>query len=410
LKRPPAALAAVLAIGVVAATATWLASHSLQQDFAAYWTAGNARRLGLDPYVNYVGSAEAPALWDGVAIFRHSRFLYPPLVAELFRPLAALPYRAAKLAFTGAMIAAWIGAGLLGARDRRWRVFILASALFFPLYRHLERGQIDLWILFFLALAWRTSARPWLAGAALALAAAFKPSLLGLLPVLWAAGRARLACAALAAAVVVAGVTAAVTGPARLREYALSVLPRVALYGEGGTESMLLPADRFPPGAGDDSTVRLDGRDYRASIWSAPSAASFPRLLAPDAPSRATNLAPYALAIAGLGWAARRLRGRSAEAGADPLLLSASAVACVVTSPAGWVMGLVLAIPIAPRAAALVAGGQVSGRLALAVGAAWVAAALPAPFSGFPALAGGALAAAAVALAMSDRSRPSVPP
>ncbi|HEX4403719.1 MAG TPA: hypothetical protein VH560_02755 [Polyangia bacterium] len=33
----------------------------------------------------------APELWDGVAVFTHSRFLYPPIVAELFRPFAALP-------------------------------------------------------------------------------------------------------------------------------------------------------------------------------------------------------------------------------------------------------------------------------------------------------------------------------
>ena len=32
-------------------------------------------------------------LWDGVALFRHSRFLYPPLVADLFRPLAALRFQ-----------------------------------------------------------------------------------------------------------------------------------------------------------------------------------------------------------------------------------------------------------------------------------------------------------------------------
>src|SRR6185436_700092 len=79
------------AIAVVASAAGWLAMRSLQQDLAAYWVAGAARSAGLDPYVNHVGGPVAPELWDGVAVFAHSRFLYPPLIAELFRPLARLP-------------------------------------------------------------------------------------------------------------------------------------------------------------------------------------------------------------------------------------------------------------------------------------------------------------------------------
>jgi hypothetical protein len=382
LKRGPAALAVVVSIGSVAtvvAASAWLASRSLQQDFAAYWIAGSARRLGLDPYLNQVGSSTAPALWDGIAIFRHSRFLYPPLVAELFRPLAALPYRAAKLLFTAGMLAAWIGAGLLssGRRGRTW--FFLASALFFPLYRHLERGQIDLLVLFLLAIAWRTRARFVLGGAALALAATVKPALLGLLPVVWALGRARLAYATLGATAAILGLTMVVSGPARLREYVLSVLPRAALYGEGGTDAMLLPAERFPAGARDDGTTRLDGSSYQTAIWDAPAAASVPRLLTPESPTIVINLLPFALAILGLGRAARRRHGRPGDESSGAMLLYATAVACVVASPAGWVMGLVVA--------------------------------LPAPFAGFPALAGGALVAASAAAARDPRPRsmPRVP-
>ncbi len=51
------------------------------------------RRLGAAP--RRCGTASP--------LFRHSRFLYPPLVAELFRPLASLPYRAAKSLFTAAI-------------------------------------------------------------------------------------------------------------------------------------------------------------------------------------------------------------------------------------------------------------------------------------------------------------------
>ena len=416
MRRPPAAVGALVTIAAgatVAGAGIWLAVTSLQQDFAAYWIAGRACRLGLDPYLNQVGSAAAPALWDGIAIFRHSRFLYPPLVAELFRPLAALPYREAKLIFTAAMLAAWGAAGWLGAYRRSWVWFFGTSALFFPLYRHLERGQIDLLILFLVVLAWRARARPLVAGAALALGMLFKPGLLMLLPVLWAGGRARIVAGALGGGLVLLGLTVAIAGPARLHEYLSSVLPRVALYGEGGTREMLLPTERSAdPTArggdaetgGDDATW-LDGRSYRTSRWDVPAAASLPRLLASDAPSYASNLFPAALAVSGLGWAARRLRRQSAEATERPetgegWLLFAAAIACVVASPTGWVMGLVAALPLAPRAADLLIEGRLSRAAALTPTAALVAVALPAPFAGFPAIAGVALVATATAAAL----------
>jgi len=69
-------------------------------------------------------------LWDGLALFRHSRFLYPPLVADLFRPLAALRYQTAKLLFTLAMLGAWLGAAALVGGPRERAVVLVASALF----------------------------------------------------------------------------------------------------------------------------------------------------------------------------------------------------------------------------------------------------------------------------------------
>jgi hypothetical protein len=417
-KRPCAAV--VAAVAAACAAGAWFTLHALQQDFAAYWIAATARRLGLDPYVNQVGSANAPALWDGVALFRHSRFLYPPLAADLFRPLAALPYATAKGLFTAAMLAAWIGAGLLvvdrgrpdAARGRA--VFFLASALFFPFYRHLERGQIDLLLLLWLVIAWRERARPWVAGAALAASVAFKPTLAGLLPVAWACGRGRSALAALAAGAALIGLTALVDGPARLGEYLREVLPRAALYGEGGTEEMLLPAARFSAnesrlgandgsagGDIDDGTTRLDGRRYQTAIGDAPAAASLPRLLAPAAPSPASTRLPFLLATGGLTAIARRLRCRAGagDETAEALLFWAAAVACVVTSPAGWVMGLVLALPLAPLAARLVAEGRLPRGPAVAGALAWIAVALPAPAPGWAALAGSALIVAAVVAA-----------
>jgi hypothetical protein len=394
-------VAAAAAVGAAA----FFVARSYQQDFAAYWTAGWTRLLGLDPYLNYAGQGHDLLLpWDGVAQFRHSRFLYPPLGADLFRPLLGLPYLTAKGVFTGAMLAAWLAAGLLVARDARGRaIYLGASALFFPFYRHLERGQIDLLLLLLLALAWRARERPWVAGAALAAAAALKPVFVGLLPIVWAVGRVRAVLAALALGGALVGLTALVDGPQELREYLTEVVPRASLYGEGGTEAMLLPAERLPPGR-DDGTIDLAGRTYRLTIGDAPASASLPRLLAPEAPSPVRARLPFLLAIVGLTLLARRPRGGDDDA--ETLLYWTAAVACVVTSPAGWVMGLVLALPLATLGVALAAAGRLPRGPAVAGAIAWVALAVPQPFSGWAAAASvvllGAAASAAVGLGRGD--------
>ncbi|MCU0522958.1 MAG: DUF2029 domain-containing protein, partial [Anaerolineae bacterium] len=122
---------------------------SLQMDFAAYYIAGQAVDRGLTPYVNAVD--QDPPLWDGVARFTHSRFLYPPLAAYLFIPLSRLPYLAAKslwtllgLVCTGASLA--ISAWVIGFRRltrSAWVGIGIGVAFFHPLLTHLERGQID---------------------------------------------------------------------------------------------------------------------------------------------------------------------------------------------------------------------------------------------------------------------------
>ncbi|HEY6477592.1 MAG TPA: glycosyltransferase 87 family protein [Polyangia bacterium] len=391
------------AVAVAAAAGAWFAARSYQQDFAAYLTAGLARTWNLDPYLNYAGQSGDLALpWDGVAVFRHSRFLYPPLVADLFRPLLAVPFLAAKSLFTAAMLAAWIGAGVALADDRRGRtIFFAATALFFPFYRHLERGQIDLLILLLLAIAWRTRGRPWIAGAALAATVAFKPAFVGLWPVVWASGRARTALAALAVGAGIVGLTAAVDGPGRLREYVAEVLSRAALYGEGGTEEMLLPAARLPAAA-DDGTMHVGGRSYRTSIGEAPAAASVPRLLAPESPTPASARLPFVVGIGVLTLLAQRLR-RVGDADVEALLFWAAALTCVITSPAGWVMGLVLALPLAPLGAALQIEGRLGRGPAAAGVIAWTALAVPQPFAGWAAVAGVTLVAAASAAAATLR-------
>jgi hypothetical protein len=170
-----------------------------------------------------------------------------------------------------------------------------------------------------------------------------------------------------------------VDGPARLREYLTQVAPRAAVYGEGGTEAMVLPPGRLPP-EGDDDTVSVEGRRYRIALWDGPPvAASLPRLLAPAGPSRAAGLLPLLGLLALLIASARR----AARAGGDGgWLFWGAAVASVVASPAGWVMGLVFALPLAPRLAAGLAGGGWPRALAIAATASWAGMAAPWPWAG----------------------------
>jgi len=386
------------AVAAAVAAGTWFVARSYQQDFAAYWAAGWARLFGLDPYLNYAGEGhDLPLPWDGIALYRHSRFLYPPLCADLFRPLLGLPYLAAKGVFTGAMLAAWIGTGMAVTRERRTRaIYFGLSALYFPFYRHLERGQIDLLILLLLALAWRARERAGLAGAALAASVALKPVFAGMLPVVWALGRGRAVLAALAVGGALVGLTALVDGPAALREYVTEVVPRASLYGEGGTEEKLLPAARAAVDR-EEGTIDMGGRSYRIAIGDAPASASVPRVLAPETPSPTSARLPFALAIVGLTLLARLLRSDDARAGT--LLFWTAAVACVITSPAGWVMGLVLALPLATHGAALAARGELPRWSAFVGAISWFALAMPQPFSGWAAAAALGLCGAAVAAA-----------
>jgi Glycosyltransferase family 87 len=403
------------AVAVVASAAGWVTTRSLQQDFAAYWVAGAARRMGLDPYVNHVGEASGVDLWDGVAVFAHSRFLYPPLIAELFRPLAALPYAVAKTLFAAIGVACWVAASVLAARaatgDRdpgaqvAWTLG--AGALFYPLYAHLERGQLDLVVLVLLLAAWSGRARPVLAGGALALAVTFKPAVAGVLLPLAALGRWRWMTATLAgvALLALAGVASSGTGP--LREYVTNVLPRVAVFGEGGDENMLLPPARLAHVQGDleAGVATIDGRTYRLSAWDRPASASLSRLLAPETPSRAVTRFSAFVILSALILAAILARRRDLPADAEATLFFAAVVACVVASPTGWVMGLVWVLPLVPFWRALAVSGRAHPAALRWSARALLACAVPPVFAGWAALAGTAVVATAIALVLTLHPR-----
>ena len=301
---------------MVAACALAFALASLQQDFAAYWVAGSGAAGWGWIRTSTTRWRVAPRLVGRQSRFRHSRFLYPPLAAELFRPLAALPYRAAKRCSRRRAVAAWIAAAALVARGRRAVGGVLvAGALFFPLYLHLERGQIDLLLLpLVLGGLAAASTAPALAGALFALAADVQAG---------AAGRAARARGARPLAL--GGGDARLLRPRRWSATVLRLRARRwcantparccrarALYGEGGTDEMRAATSA--------TSRRVIGRrrrrhasrsmdgSYRyvaAAVRSAGVGEPVPRLLAPESPSWPTSLLPYLLGgRAALAWAA----------------------------------------------------------------------------------------------------------
>jgi Glycosyltransferase family 87 len=163
-------------------------------DFAIFLQAGNDVLAGRNPY-EFSGSIEAS----------RSPYAYPPVLAFLISPLAALPERAVRNTFVpGALfslvlLAATVGSLLLiGVSD--WRCYPIA--LVSPLVAEpVEYGALGPVLLLLVALGWRYRDRSGVAGAALGGAAVLKLFLAPL--VLWLAFTRRVRASLLAVAVAV---------------------------------------------------------------------------------------------------------------------------------------------------------------------------------------------------------------
>src|SRR5262249_41356376 len=98
--------------------------------------------------------------------------------------------------------------------------------------------------------------------------------------------------------------------------------------------------------------------------------------------------------------AALAVQRRGAPPAGEALVAWAAVVACIVASPAGWIMALVWALPLVPwliHARAAPGGSPAAWWLAALAG---VACAIPPPLAGWAAVAATALVAAVVALAL----------
>ena len=253
--------------------------ESLQMDFSAFYTAGEAINRGLSPYHNNILSR--PPVWDGVDVRQHSRFLYPPLVANAFQIFALLPYLPAKIIWTLLTLACVVIVLYFSARvfplGSGWQVLLVGilAGLYHPLLTHLERGQIDVFTLVLIIAAIYLMQQPSgrmkiMAGGAMALATLLKLQNLYLLPFLFITRQWKVVKGYMLGAAVVLIVSVLFPGgKILLVDYARNEFPRISRFGQGGTASMMIDVQATKAVRADlrkGVTVK-GGRAYRVSYF-----------------------------------------------------------------------------------------------------------------------------------------------
>ena len=252
-----------LAAGLAALLAAlWISVGDLTAtggiDLRARVVGARALVAGLDPYVAGP-TLPGPELLDPRGRYPGpSRATYPPTLLALYALPAGLPYATQRLLWGGLEWAALLAtlvilAGGLPPRQRAWGLagglVVFAASHFWRL--HVERGQYYVFVALLLAIECRQlpSPRPGrVAGLALGLAAALRPSLAVLIPLLAVAGwRPAAWRATLVAGLAVAAVTMA-TGPGAWLGYMGNVADWTALLSDPGAfQSRYGPIQAIPP-------------------------------------------------------------------------------------------------------------------------------------------------------------------
>ena len=334
--------------------ASLFGQESLQLDFSAFYTAGEARSQGLSPYQNHLD--RTPPIWDGFALLRHSRFLYPPLSARLFQPLTMMPYAWAKMAWTFLGLACLAGAlGLafraLGGVVTRMHVVMIGTfaCLFYPVMTLVERGQVDGMSLLLLVLCAHLSGqdvrRQMAGGACLALALLLKLHCVYFLPFL-ALQKRWTALAGFAGMAIFLGlVSLGLDGYALHRDYVVEHLPRIARFGEGGTPDQMLPRSVLEPHVRDLQTgyATKDGVRYRQTGFSFVASATLVDVVGSQDSAR-TSLGLFALFF--VPFAIYWLRRSGTPTVFEGWVFWQLALSVVLLcSPTTWVMNTVWMLP-----------------------------------------------------------------
>jgi len=169
ISRPSTTL---ILVSIVTLPLFYLAWRSYEVDFRAFYVASTAIAHHLDPYVD--NHALGPQFADPANQSGLSRWLYPPAGLFFVAPLSHLSYTTARLLFDAVSLASlvWVLVSLsahFGVRDR-WSILAYLSI---PVVACVERGQVDLLLLFCLVASYFGGRRLW-AGIPLGVAVSLK--------------------------------------------------------------------------------------------------------------------------------------------------------------------------------------------------------------------------------------------
>jgi alpha-1,2-mannosyltransferase len=216
-----------------------------KSDFWTFWHAGRVVLHGGDPY-------PAIATLPHVADKWFAPFVYPPVAAFLFAPLAALPFTVAKFLYFALNLVA-VAAALRMLRVRDWRCYSIAFASA-PIMEATGIGTISIPLLVVVAAAWRYRDRARAVGPLVAAAVTAK---LFLWPLwFWLVRTRRWRAAAIAAGAGFAATVAAwaAIGFAGLRDYPTLLGRMTGLEGPHGYSVYAL---QRVVGVGDASAARV---------------------------------------------------------------------------------------------------------------------------------------------------------
>ena len=355
----------LLAIVRLSAYLIQFREQTLQVDFSAYYTAGQSLNLGLSPYKN--NFSQDPPVWDGIARSRYSRFLYPPLVAAFFQPLASIPYYDSKFIWEFITLFA-LGFSLFLTTKvfplRTAGSYLLAGILagvFFPLLIHLERGQIDLITLFFITLSVlhivkRTKRSDLLSGIFLAVATLLKLHCVYILPFLLIRKRWGVLTGYIYGGILIAIASVILAGWDSSVDYAIRQFPRIS--GLVKVDDSLLPAEKrvirdIQQGTPDGHSIK-DGRVYKLESLSFLSDAT---VVEPATKYLGENGILVSRSIVSLllfgvafffVWSSdRRFNHETASVQQDFLFWQIPFVTILLTAPLTWAMNTVWLMPFA---------------------------------------------------------------
>ncbi len=239
-------------------------SHHYQIDFSAYYSAAKLLAHGANPYL------EALTGEDG-KLFIHSEFLQPPLVAVIFWPLSLFSYDIAKTLWFLIQILLIIGILKISASDpvlypkTFYQTSLIVAGSFFifwPLYTLFERGQTDLFVLFWICLGYTFWKRghPVAAGFVIVIAALFKLPAAFLLTVpLASRGRKPVMGAGLAFGIILVA-SLLMVGIELNRLYLTEYLPEIIRTGHNASED---PA--FGNGGDSSAQIIWEGKTYKTA-------------------------------------------------------------------------------------------------------------------------------------------------